>query len=174
MAKRTPSSAGASYGQWDAVNRINNVSDAWSRYKATQIITPGAKAKQFFTMAYKRAQTRYAPNTKLRRTTRTKTNSTTLLPAKVRVNPKTGKVQVFVSPAVAAKVKGKRNPEFWDSPYAPIEEGKFYTVHEITYTGNGTKAKIVGKGLTYTQADVKAKRLKKLHPDRSYRLEAKY
>ena len=46
--------------------------------------------------------------------TNPKRNSGPLLPAKVRINPRTGKVQVFVSPKVAAQVKGngkrKRNP----------------------------------------------------------------
>lgn len=39
--------------------------------------------------------------------------SSTLLPAKVRINPRTGKVQVFVTPKVAAQVKGGRgrNPK---------------------------------------------------------------
>lgn len=36
-------------------------------------------------------------------------NSSPLLPAKVRINPRTGKVQVFVTPKVAAQVRG-RNP----------------------------------------------------------------
>lgn len=35
---------------------------------------------------------------------RTTAKSSTLLPAKVRINPKTGKIQVFVSPQVAARV----------------------------------------------------------------------
>lgn len=37
-------------------------------------------------------------------------NSSPLLPAKVRINPRTGKVQVFVSPKVAAQVKQRGNP----------------------------------------------------------------
>ena len=34
-----------------------------------------------------------------------------LLPAKIRINPRTGKVQVFVSPKVAAQVKSRSNPK---------------------------------------------------------------
>jgi hypothetical protein len=47
------------------------------------------------------------PKGRKHRVTRAKAKSTTLLPAKVRVNPRTGKVQVFVTPGVMAKVKSK-------------------------------------------------------------------
>ena len=40
----------------------------------------------------------------------TRVTSSPLLPAKVRINPRTGKVQVFVSPKVAAQVKQRGNP----------------------------------------------------------------
>ena len=48
-------------------------------------------------------------NPKLKRVARA--SSSTLLPAKVRINPRTGKVQVFVSPKVAAQVKSRSNPK---------------------------------------------------------------
>src|SRR5271155_1275317 len=60
----------------------------------------------------------YIPPIKSRSTARAphphggKPNPSGLLPAKVRINPRTGKVQVFVTPKVAAQVKAgnKRNP----------------------------------------------------------------
>jgi hypothetical protein len=57
-------------------------------------------------MATKRKGTKYK---KARLKEMIKEKDATLLPAKVRVNPRTGKVQVFVSPKVAAQVKGNRN-----------------------------------------------------------------
>jgi hypothetical protein len=56
-----------------------------------------------------------------RRRKRITTRSSTLLPAKVRVNPRTGKVQVFVSPKVAAQVKG-RNPLTGSSSHIPKDQ----------------------------------------------------
>jgi hypothetical protein len=50
---------------------------------------------------------------------RKRVSRSTLLPAKVRVNPRTGKVQVFVSPEVAAQVKG-RNPLTGSSSRIPV------------------------------------------------------
>jgi hypothetical protein len=78
-----------------------------------------------------------------------------LLPAKVRVNPRTGKVQVFVSPKVAAQVKG-RNPLTGSSSRIPValkylivdSNGKSYKATNLSEV-NRMKRVLKNQGVTF-------------------------
>lgn len=56
------SKAGKSYAEYDALNQISNIADAWSRYKATQAKTQTEADKRAFTKAYQAGQKRYKRN----------------------------------------------------------------------------------------------------------------
>ena len=58
----SPSKAGMSYAQYDAVNGAKNLADAWSRYKATQARTMTERDRKAFAKAYTAGQIRYSRN----------------------------------------------------------------------------------------------------------------
>ena len=90
-----------------------------------------------------------------------------LVPARIRHNGKTyagkvkrvnGRVKIFVTPQVARKIGSTVRPN-------PV----LYPVVEVRHEGKGATTKVIDK-LPYHKAIAKMKRMKKLHPDRAYRL----
>lgn len=105
----TPSKAGTSYAQYDAINGASRLEDAWSRYRATQARQMSARDKAAFSKAYRAGLVRYGRKSN----PKSRLKSNRLTPVKFTIKGKRhtgkaklvgGKVKIFVTPNTARKI----------------------------------------------------------------------
>jgi len=82
---------------------IKRKSDDFVTFSRSVNGTTGMSVSNLYQVAMVPENSRFAPYGY-----RSNPRPTDLHPAKISVNPRTGKVKVFVTPSVAAKMKGKR------------------------------------------------------------------